>query len=206
MYRYSLYWYLFDGESKLGAYYLSTANGIFIEISTEKNNPRNPYTTWFHENGHWTDNNAADVEKGISIYKDSVESISMGPYADEFYDILVQECEAIKNAKNGSSFNAMDSINTSKDPYKISEFTDLMGATYKYNQKAGFLGHEDSYWNYDSKNNPSKVRLNKEAFAHFTQITAMQDTNDLKILKKHFPKSYQVYINMLNDTLEGKNN
>lgn len=85
------------------------------------------------------------------------------------------------------------------DKAKIAEFTDLMGAVYQHNQKYGFYGHDDSFWNYDSEGKPNRDMLNQKAFAHFTQIIIMQDPNDLKILKKYFYNSFQVYLDMMEE-------
>ncbi|ROR31770.1 hypothetical protein EDD66_101388 [Mobilisporobacter senegalensis] len=203
-YENSVYWYLVDGNYSLTSNYNMNFNGVYMNMPTEKDNLRNPYTTWFHEYGHWTDNNAVDIAKGESIFKDSDYYISTGPYAKEFYDALISDCEAIKTANNGDSSKAMKAIKTTvnvNEP-KIAEFTDIMGAVYKYNVK-GYYGHYDEYWKYGSDGKPDQRRLNKEAFAHYTEITIMQDPNDLKILEKYFPNSYKSYLKMMKGAMEG---
>ncbi|MDF2905346.1 MAG: hypothetical protein K0R34_667 [Herbinix sp.] len=206
-YRYSAYWYLVDNDVVGTQYYSGDYNGAFMNMPNEKDNPRNPYTTWFHEYGHWTDNNAVDLEKGVSLYHDSDYYISTGPYAKTFYDAIQADCEAVRKANSGIAKDALDEIGSvvtgSNKSARVSEFTDLMGAVYKYNQKDGYYGHSDSYWSYDSSGKPNQARLNKEAFAHFTEITIMQDPNDLKILEKYFPNSYQVYLDMMKDAVGG---
>ena len=106
-YNNSTHWYLFDGEWELENEYIDEANGVLLDLSKEKDNPRDPYATWFHLFAQWTDNNAVDRANGISTHRDSKEYISTGTYADEFYNAIIKDCEAIRNVYRGSSNEAM---------------------------------------------------------------------------------------------------
>lgn len=211
-YRLSPYWIVMDADYTKTAHYISTSSGVYIDVSEEGLNPRNPYTTWFHEYSHWLDNNAADINHNIDVRSASLEYISTGDHGQAFYDALVQDSNNILN----NSLDAEDAIRTIYNEtgsfHKISEFTDIMRAVYDANDNPVpySYGHSTNYWDYKSETQedgtiirkPSIDKLNKEAFAHFTEITLMQDQSDIEIIKKYYPNAYKEYLKMMKEAIE----
>ncbi|RDU24238.1 hypothetical protein [Anaerosacchariphilus polymeriproducens] len=208
-YRLSPYWIVMDDDYTKTAHYISTSSGVYIDISEESVNPRNPYTTWFHEYSHWLDNNAVDINSNIDVRSASLEYISIGDHGQSFYDALVQDSLIFKG-KGSGNLAILNIINEAGDSAKVSEFTDIMRAVYNNNETAGGYGHSTSYWNYQDVKladgsivkRPDMDRLNKEAFAHFTEITLTQDTSDIEMLKKCFPNAYNEYLKMMKEAME----
>lgn len=59
-----------------------------------------------------------------------------------------------------------------------------------------------SYWLYDENNNPNMTMLNMEAFAHFSEMSVMQGTDDMDGLQTYFPNAYATYEKMMEDMKE----
>ena len=67
--------------------------------------------------------------------------------------------------------------------------SDIIGGLTQ-NSCIGGFGHNINYWN-------DSTKLPKEAFAHFFEATARNDTEKLAVIQALFPNSYQLFLSYL---------
>lgn len=131
---------------------------------------------WFIDNGYireWQYNFAKNNEN---------ELVKLFKYKKEYaYNDIVKE------------------FNKKYSPYERSDISDMFeGAT---NGRVSFgFGHGKKYWN-DFKAQGINCGLATEAFAEMTSATMAQEES-LKVIKEVFPKSYKIYLEMLEEILK----
>jgi hypothetical protein len=219
-----LFWAIKDAYTEdNAAYYTSSESGVYINMKEDRNNPRDPYSTFFHETGHMFDNTIVELVKGTDVTESTSVylSDSYNAHGKAFYDCLVNDVNnyiknfdlAAYNSAHGTSFKTVnEAINDELSGAARNEFSDLFGGVTD-NKYVGSYGHwdsdesflfffkyTDSYWDFDDKTQlPSMERLNKEAFAHFTEMSIMQNPNDLRDIGRFFPTAYNEYSAMIAD-------
>ena len=99
----------------------------------------------------------------------------------------------IKAIKGDKDLSDLEIFKIIKDKYKnksansIKELSDLFSGLSKGSFNLGF-GHRRDYW--------ENIPVSKEAFAEFTSSLAT-NPESLKLLKDVFPKSYEIYLEIL---------
>lgn len=210
------YWVFKDVASDK-AKYMSGTSGVYINMEEQKTNPRNPYTTVFHEFGHMLDNSIVEVLKGKKVSSSTSVYLSSdySKYSTEFYNNLINDANSyiskMKTTYDKTKYKSVEeAISAELTGAKMSEFSDLYCAVTHHSICGGYHHGDknksfwlfkwtDDYWDYDDKDMPSKGTLNSEAFAHFTEISIMMAPEDVKVLHKYFPTAYATYVKMIDD-------
>lgn len=211
------------------AYYTRSESGVYYDIDIDRTNVRNPYTTFFHEFGHMLDNSATEKNRGIDIRKTTSEyySCNYSKYSKEFYNNLIADVwnyinhydlSKTRDPGTGKPYSSKDdAIRYELSGRKNNEISDLYGAVtnncivgnYKHTYRNVYSRDkkvvQENYWGYSvepgiaTTEKPDIEPLTVEAFAHFTEITIMQDPVDLKNLQKYFPTAYATYVKMIGE-------
>jgi len=184
-----------------------------MDMNDDRTNPRNPYTTFFHEMGHMIDNTLPELIKGQNTnwWHNPYVSSGYSSYSEDFYNNLITDVGNYRNnyIYDTSKFSSADAaISDELRGARKSEFSDLFGGATD-NQVVGSYGHwdskvlwwTDSYWDFNDKTGKpaENGQYNKEAFAHFTEISIMQDQQDIDDLQRYFPNAYTTYDQMISE-------
>lgn len=104
------------------------------------------------------------------------------------FESLVKRYQKYHNYSKEEAYREISK--TLRESHKYHSVSDLFGAMSD-NKCVGRYRHEKTYW-HDSE------RLEREAFAHFFEAMARNDTEKVEILKSVFPNSFALFLEMLN--------
>ena len=163
---------------KGSAHYLSTKKAMRIDTKLIANDVRGAYTTVFHEAGHAID----DVLGRPSLNLEFADSLNYD------FNNLVKQVGSHLNTQDKTVIYSEISNLISQERYMHS-VSDIIGGLTQ-NSCIGGFGHNINYWN-------DSTKLPKEAFAHFFEATARNDTEKLAVIQALFPNSYQLFLSYL---------
>lgn len=163
---------------KGSAHYLSTKKAMRIDTKLIANDVRGAYTTVFHEAGHAID----DVLGRPSLNLEFADSLNYD------FNNLVKQVGSHLNTQDKTVIYSEISSLISQERYMHS-VSDIIGGLTQ-NSCIGGFGHNINYWN-------DSTKLPKEAFAHFFEATARNDTEKLAVIQALFPNSYQLFLSYL---------
>lgn len=183
--------------------YFSYTDGIFIDLiddATRKqtNSSKKKYANLFHEIGHNIDYTMSDLftdEKGDCISNTYVSS----KYGYTLTDMLHREGKSYfkkirkKTKSDKKAWSVIDSKLKSYSDTSSYELSDIWDGVSNGKAKA-YCGHTiatngKDYWKTHS--------VGCEAFANMYEAT-ITNPNGVKLIKKYFPKSYEIFLEELN--------
>ena len=163
---------------KGSAHYLSTKKAMRIDTKLIANDVRGAYTTVFHEAGHAID----DVLGRPSLNSKFADSLNY-----DFNNLVKQVGLQLNTQDKNVIYSEISNlISQERCMHSVS---DIIGGLTK-NRCVGGFGHDTDYWN-------DSTKLPKEAFAHFFEATARNDTQKLAVIQALFPNSYQLFLSFL---------
>lgn len=153
-----------------------------------------PYTTVFHEYGHMTDNLIAR-KMGYGKYDDYSETYKGGLLGKTAKDEVSGHISRIMQIYPAfSKSDAVDHlISEAKGKYTLRDRSDLSDMFEGAGIGKAFplgVGHGLEYW--------QRVNNGAEIFAEITSAEA-SNPGSLKAIKEYFPKTYEVYHQMLKE-------
>lgn len=154
-----------------------------------------PASTFFHEMGHAID----FYESSFSVnYRDKSFPQLIKEEVDEYVKKVYKELQskADKNTKvyKSSAYYEISKEIRSLSYYEQGDISDIIeGATLC--KARGLFGHGKKYWQ-DRTINGVKVGLAKEAFAEMFSAT-ISNPESVKTIKKYIPKSYELFLEMI---------
>lgn len=186
-----------------GSQYSYISEGIFIDMSKAASDTfadvgkgnelyRSAYNELFHECGHAIDNIAGkNIIGGISTNFYSTVFISKR-HNTTLGSMLGQE---VTEAINAYGAEQMTNMLLDMKLAESADISDIFGA-FTQNTVVGWTGHDVDYWTKDAYG-----LAGREAFAEMyaAEITAPES---LKMFKKYFPKSYEIFQEMLRGIAE----
>ena len=160
------------------AHYDTEKCGIKLDLAKDRAGvTNNPYKITFHEIGHLLD------------YFMGYRSVN---YKNGLFAKTLRE----EAARRSEDFEAV-SRELRKIPLEIRhEISDIWHGATSGKVNEGIGHYEPDYWIKDEASN-----LSKEAFAHMFRAT-IQSPDSLNFIKKYFPNSYSVFIEMIDDFLK----
>lgn len=206
-----------DPDYQGGAHYLASVNGEGkVNMNMDKvingTTYHAPMGTFFHEFGHNIDFLASKAKGGEGYFAYSSQFKSKKHSGYTLRDMLKAESnEYINKVWNELKDDAVASGLKRGDVRKYQAYSkvkkELMELDYYDSDVAdiwegvtntkvtGKLGHGGNYWKSDEN------KLNKEAFAEMFG-TAISRPESLEVIKKYFPKSHEIFDEMLDDILK----
>ncbi len=193
-------------------YFTSQGNTINVDMSEEPNNPRGPYTTFFHESGHAIDYNYNDDGSYYSMtYRNSKgQSLQDVIYQDVSNDVkntirmYTSNEESIKNIHKyimGADTSDINSLSKSEQQLLKNVqayYSDaLQGAVHEAasdvyggvtnNIIIGSYGHRsETYWYRDGK---ATYAQSRELWAEYYSYCATGNEDSLASLTERFPNA-----------------
>lgn len=163
---------------KGSAHYLSAKKAMRIDTKLIANDVRGAYTTVFHEAGHAID----DVLGRPSLNSKFADSLNY-----DFNNLVKQVGLQLNTQDKNVIYSEISNlISQERCMHSVS---DIIGGLTK-NRCVGGFGHDTDYWK-------DSTKLPKEAFAHFFEATARNDTQKLAVIQALFPNSYQLFLSYL---------
>lgn len=206
-----------DPDYKGGAHYMPSIDGdgvvnMNMDKVIEGTKYHAPTATFFHEFGHNIDYlaNAAKGGKGYRAY--SSEFVSKKHNGSTLRSMLQKESddyvskvwnelkdEAVASGLKRGDVKKYKAYSKIRDElmelhYYDSDVADIWEGVTKA-KVTGKLGHGLNYWKSDGN------KLNKEAFAEMFGTTISRPSS-LEVIKKYFPKSHEIFEEMLDDILK----
>lgn len=159
-----------------------------------------PFEMLMHEIGHQLDHLInLKVLKGYEGYYISdiwvsakYKGFTLGSMLEKEYLSFIASIKGNTNLSDSEVFELIKQKYQGKNKGSIKELSDLFSGLSKGELNLGF-GHKKSYWD--------SIPVSKEAFAEFTSSLAT-NPESLEMLRKVFPKSYEIYLEMLEYGLE----
>ena len=192
-----------DADVKGPGYY-SNRGGFYVTKSELLGNGTwlKPFEMYFHEAGHQLDPVInLKVLKGYDRYYISDVWQSMKYKGMMLNDMLIKEFDEYLNSirkKDDTYISMDDAFNLIKEKYgqrnigDIKEISDIFSGITKDDFNLG-IGHRKEYWN--------TVPVSIEAFAEFTSASIV-NPGSLELIKEVFPKSYEIYLEILDYAME----
>ena len=168
----------FINEKQLGSS-VTSKKGISVNFKNDSTDKRGAWTSTFHEIGHRIEREAGDVIEKYPVFKNSL-------VAD--FDNIVNSYQKMYNV---SKQEAYESIGKALKEPKFHSISDLVGGLTN-NECVGGHGHKTEYW-------AVPYKLEREAFAHFYEATARNDTEKLDAIKAMFPSAYAEFERMVDE-------
>lgn len=168
--------YLDDSNTKYGIF-RSKDGFIDINLGEDERNPFGAYSVAFHEMGHCIDKHMGYVSQKIpdfseTLKRDTANFIKDAKKLYKTSDVYATISEELQH------YNAGQSV------------ADLLGATTGGKIKVPGRQHSKDYWK-----GPNK--LEHEAFAHFFEATARNDTDKLDMIRTVFSNAYKAFENAI---------
>lgn len=167
------------------------SNDIYVDVGDGPELYRKAYNELFHECGHAIDNIAGRNLSGGTFEAFYSENFISGKYKTTLGAMLEEEVEeAVK--KFGEQKMAEKLLNM---PLAESvDISDIFGA-FTQNNVIGLTGHSIDYWNGDVNSKAAR-----EAFAEMYSAE-LSAPDSLKKFKEYFPKSYEIFMEILEDII-----
>lgn len=154
-----------------------------------------PFEMFFHEAGHQLDHliNLKKLKGFEGYYISDIwrsikyKNFTLGSMLEAEYSDYINLIKDGKNLSNSEVFKIIKDKYKNRSANSIKELSDLFSGLSKGGFSLGF-GHRKEYW--------ENIPVSKEAFAEFTSSLAT-NPESLKLLKEVFPKSYEIYLEML---------
>lgn len=196
---------IIDGNSR-GAFFSPFEEGIYVNIARDVLGAEDskPHRGMFHEFGHNLDYLAVGKDRYGYLSSQFVSKRFAGlSFSDMLhkeakeYEIQTKKRLQDKAARKGLSRKSVGIDYTrdviSKELYGIEEkerraVSDIWSGVSNDNCSGGYH-HQKKYWK-------DKTALPAEAFAHMTE-TSINNKKGLENIKKYFPKSYELYLEMI---------
>lgn len=155
--------------------------GIRVNLREDLANERGKWCSTFHEIGHRVDRLSGRMSadpKFEEALKEDFENLVKG-YQGLYNKNRIAAYRDISQAVSGPKYHSV---------------SDLFGGV-SGNQCVGEYAHrEPGYWQREGM-------LGGEAFAHFFEAMARNDTEKMDILRQSFPKAYNMFENMMEDLI-----
>ena len=181
------------------AHYDLKQRGIFFNAAEDFHNPTRKYKTILHETGHLLDHFMGNrmylhsyVYEGGAFTQSLIDEANTAVKAE----LARLKAEAVASGRSAKDIKLADAQRElSKTLQEIdhaarSEVSDIFSGATKNKVKGGYY-HENKYWR-------EKETLPTEAFAHMFCAT-LQSPESLAQIKKYFPKSYQMFEEMVDE-------
>lgn len=179
----------YGGPDGNRAYFSKATGEIRMDMDKEKNNPRNPYTTFFHEFGHLVDNTlsrygrASTKNKYYEAMLKDVENLKRSVVPEKIWEKNQRHAELMAKKK------LSEKLENEKD--YISGVSDIMGGITKL-EIQGRWGHSLEYWN---RFDDPKIDICSEMWAHMSSCYANED--NYRVMKEYFPTALEVFEDMI---------
>lgn len=160
------------------AHYLSNKKAIRINTKLIAGDVRGAYTTVFHEAGHAIDD---------ALGSPSLNAAFSSALKNDFNQLIKQVGRQLNTQDTVVIYDEIRNLISQED--YMHSISDIMGGLTQ-NQCMGKYGHNIEYWE-------DSTKLPKEAFAHFFEATARNDSQKLAIIQSVFPNSYQMFLSYL---------
>lgn len=182
--------------SKGQAYYSPRTHGITLNMDDTARGfayrkDKAPYQTFFHEYGHYIDHRNGQAMQYAS------EAAGLGATAKKEVQAMLRTIK--KTMGYGSVNEAKEHLTREiialyrSTPELIGGLSDIIhGATSGTCCDYALPAHRKSYW----KGRWGAQSLATETFAHFFECS-MANPQALETLKRHLPKTYDVFVNMM---------
>lgn len=154
-------------------------NAVRLKSKKFLNDPRGKYTQVFHESGHFIDH---------ALNRPSLNAAFAEALQSDFDKMVANVGLHLNTNDRGVIYDAIGKDLKSSGAY-VHSISDIISGITKGECKGGY-GHEGSYWN-------DSTHLPREAFAHFFEATARNDSSKLQKIKDIFPTAYAEFLNML---------
>lgn len=166
----------FVNEKALGRA-VTTPRGIRVNLEKDMVNTRGMYTSTFHEIGHCIDRAGQGLSYQTAEFKDAL-------YSDfhELVNAYIMEYDINKE----SAYKLISKELLTNDRHAIS---DIVGGLTQ-NECVGKYSHDTAYWEL-----PHKIEA--EAFAHFYEALARNDTTKIMYLSELFPEATKEFIKIV---------
>ena len=159
-----------------------------------------PFEMFFYEVGHHLDHNINLKKlKGFEDYfvsevwrSSKYKGFTLDKMLHEEFKALFDLTKAGKYISDKEVFDLIKEKYKGKDIGDIKELSDLFSGITKNKFNLGF-GHRKEYW--------EVTPVSIEAFAEFTSSTVV-NPGSLKLIKEVFPKSYEIYLEILDYAIE----
>ncbi len=168
----------FVNEKTLGKG-LTSKNGIRVNLKKDFENKRGMYTTTFHEMGHCIDRAGG----GLSYKTEDFRNALINDF-----DNVVKAYQKEYNVDKLETYHFMSEKLLTDSRHSIS---DIVGGITN-NQCVGKYLHDANYWNKPHK-------LEKEAFAHYYEAFARNDTEKIMYLSGMFPEATKEFIRIIGE-------
>lgn len=220
-----------DAHSKAHPHYSPASGGIYLDVDVDAKGSwwQKPYSTLFHEHGHnidylasqkpytafSTEYNNGEFEKTImdeiNGYVKNIDDRMRAEYkahatdykwlnnngyiSQRNYDFYTRTGRWINTPKYSKTmaYSAFEKELRQIPGLARADISDIVEGVTKAKVTAGF-GHGASYWK-----SPGKVA--KEAFAEMFDST-MNNPDSLATLKQYLPRSYKVFMDMLDEIIK----
>lgn len=159
-------------------HYAVSKKAIRLNLKKLVNDPRGDYTVLFHESGHYID----DI-----LGRPSYDAKFKAALERDFDGIVKNMGKQINSTDQKQIYVAIS--NELKKSEKAHSISDIIGGITK-NKCVGDWRHPAKYWTNNTK-------LGAEAFAHFFEATARNDSEKLEIIINAFPQAYDMFLKML---------
>lgn len=153
---------------------------IRIDINKIKNDKNGAYSIIFHESGHSID---------ACLKRPSLNPNFRKALENDFNNLVNKVGRQIGSNDINVIYAAIGT-EISQKRY-MNSISDIIGGLTN-NDCIGGAGHPKDYWN-------DSTKLPKEAFAHFFEATARNDSNKVAAIKSFFPDSYAMFLSMLKE-------
>lgn len=153
--------------------------GISINLKEDYRNESGKWCDTFHEIGHRVDRISGRPSQN-PIFEKNLKND---------FENLVRGYQKLYNVNRSVAYREISEAISGAEYHSVS---DLLGAMSN-NECVGEYAHWDlTYWK-------KPGRLGREAFAHFFEAAARNDTEKIEILKQTFPDSYKMFEKMLEE-------
>ena len=183
-------------------HYNGELRGVYITKKDLLGNGKwlKPFEILMHEIGHQLDHLInLKVLKGYEGYYISdiwvsakYKGFTLGNMLEKEYLDFIDTIKNNVNLSDSEVFELIKQKYQGKSKGSIKELSDLFSGLSKGGFNLGF-GHRRNYWDI--------IPVSKEAFAEFTSSLAT-NPESLELLKEVFPKSYEIYLEILEYGLE----
>ena len=185
-----------------------SGDGIHINASKTRKDSKfkKAYNTFFHESAHSIDykNARKRGSRGwgySATYKDGIFGDTI---KEEVMELVNQKWKQLKTETGKrvpkaeayyiieKGIKGAHTVNKEVNWHALGEISDMLQGATKGKINIG-MGHSKSYWN-------DKENLPLEAFAEMTAAT-ITSPESLKLIKQYLPKSYEIYLEILENIL-----
>ena len=195
---------IIDKNFRETAHYDLKRRGILFDAPEDFYNPTRKYKTILHETGHLLDHFMGGqlylhsyVYEGELFSKTLIEEANSA-VKEELKRLKAEAVSLGRSSKNIKLADAQHSLSKTLqelDHAARSEVSDIFSGVTKNKVKGGYY-HENKYWR-------EAETLPTEAFAHMFCAT-IQSPESLALIKKYFPKSYEMFEEMIDSWVQEK--